>query len=89
MVLRAILKLFTKLYLNEPLQLTCGLLGKACSGVLAAFQTCIISLYAESLESREPNTCRSSRVQTPTALGMIRATFSFVIRRTDIVGIRS
>jgi len=53
----------------------------------AAFHTSTISLYVESRDNREQNTCLSSSVTTPTAFGIMRAVFSLLISSTDTVGI--
>jgi hypothetical protein len=46
-----------------------------------------LTLKVASLERREENMCVSSLVDTPTALGMILAVFSFVIAITEVMGI--
>ena len=52
-------------------------------------QTKEMSLKVESRERRDPNTCFSSAVARPTALGMILAVFSLLTLRTERIGIWS
>jgi len=54
---------------------------------LLSSETPPLTLKVASLERREENMCVSSLVDTPTALGMILAVFSFVIAITDVMGI--
>ncbi len=54
---------------------------------LLSRETPPLTLKVASLDRREENMCVSSLVDTPTALGMILAVFSFVIAITEVMGI--
>jgi hypothetical protein len=54
---------------------------------LLSSETPPLTLKVASLERREENMWVSSLVDTPTALGMILAVFSFVIAITEVMGI--